>query len=209
MHVKVYSNLPAIVRSIIFHLSVHSITPLLQVLAAQSEHLGELTGDILYDGMIRTDSYKRSVGFAVKEDSHLPTLTVFETLYFSARLRLPDTVPDHIIRYRVKVVLKLLGMTHTASTVVGNAAIRGISGGEKRRLGFGLEMVAGHSSMLADLPTNGLDSATAYGLIHTLKYACAGGLSVMASLVQPSLELFMLLDRVNVMCKGRTIYFGG
>lgn len=69
-------------------------------------------------------------------------------------------------------------------------------------------MVAGHSVILADLPTNGLDSATAYGLIHTLRYACQGGMSVMVSLVQPSLELFMLLDRVNVMSKGRTIYFG-
>ena len=184
------------------------ITPLLQILAGESAHHGKLTGEVLYDGRKPDTSYNRQVGFAVKQDTHLSHLTVYESLFFSARLRLPGAIPDKIVRYRVKMAMKLLGISHTANTYVGDAILRGISGGEKRRLGFGLEMVAGHSIILADLPTNGLDSATAYGLIRTMAFACRGGFSLMASLVQPSLELFLLLDRVILLSKGRTIYFG-
>jgi ABC-type multidrug transport system ATPase subunit len=183
-----------------------SITPLLQVLAGERAHHGKLTGTMFYDGRKPDSSFRRLVGFAVKQDTHLAHLTVFESLFFSARLRLPDALPDRVVKYRVKMAMKLLGISHTANTPVGDAVLRGISGGEKRRLGFGLEMVAGHSVILADLPTNGLDSATAYDLIRTMAFACRGGFSLMASLVQPSLELYLLLDRVMLLSKGRTIY---
>ena len=58
---------------------------------------------------------------------------MYETLYFSARLRLPSSLPDKIVHLRVMMVLKLLGLTHVRDTVVGDAMLRGISGGEKRR----------------------------------------------------------------------------
>src|ERR1700716_174761 len=135
------------------------MTPLLHTLALEETGAKQESGTVQYDGKSPTGEtskdYKRSVGLVVKNDTHIAISTVYETLYFSARLRLPNDVPDRIIRYRVRVVEKLLGIKHTERTIAGNAFVRGISGGEKRRLGFGLEMVAGHSVILADLPTNG------------------------------------------------------
>jgi ABC-type multidrug transport system ATPase subunit len=90
---------------------------------------------------------------------------------------------------RVDIVLKMLGLRGAANTIVGDATMRGISGGEKRRTSIGVELVAGHPVIVADLPTNGLDSATAFDIMRTLKYQCQSGQSVIASLAQPSPEL--------------------
>jgi ABC-type multidrug transport system ATPase subunit len=138
----------------------------------------------------------------------LPYLTVFETLYFSARLRLPATMPERMVRLRVMMVLKLLGLAHVRDTVVGDAMLRGISGGEKRRVGFGVEMTAGHSCVVSDLPTNGLDSASALSLLQAMAYSCVGGFSLLFSIVQASQAIFDLVDRLILMCKGRTIFTG-
>ena len=56
--------------------------------------------------------------------------------------------------------------------------LRGINGGEKRRVSFGIEMVAGHACILADLPTNGLDSSSAYSLSKTMRFATRAGFSM-------------------------------
>ena len=165
------------------------VTPLFNILTGRMEvgRGGKLTGDILYDGRRRTADFQRWVGYVVKEDQHIPAMTVFETLYFSARLRLPD-MPPKIIRMRVAITLKLLGLSHVANSVVGDGSLRGISGGEKRRVSFGVEMVAGHACIIADLPTNGLDSASAYSLMRTMRFATKIGFSMMASVVQPFLQ---------------------
>ena len=185
------------------------ITPLFNILTGRMQigRTGKLTGDILYDGRKRTADFKRWVGYVVKEDPHLAHMTVFETLYFSARLRLPD-MPPKIVRMRVAITLKLLGLSHVANSVVGDGSLRGISGGEKRRVSFGIEMVAGHACIIADLPTNGLDSASAYSLMRTMRFATKIGFSMMASVVQPSPQLLRLFHRVMVMSKGTCIYFG-
>jgi hypothetical protein len=104
------------------------ITPLLQVLAGEHGHYGNIEGTVLYDGRKPDSSFRRLVGFAVKQDTHLAHFTVFESLFFSARLRLPDALPDRVVRFRVKMAMKLLGISHTANTPVGDAVLRGISG---------------------------------------------------------------------------------
>ena len=117
-------------------------------------------------------------------------------------------MPPKIVRMRVAITLKLLGLSHVANSVVGDGSLRGISGGEKRRVSFGIEMVAGHACIIADLPTNGLDSASAYSLMRTMRFATKIGFSMMASVVQPSPQLLRLFHRVMVMSKGTCIYFG-
>ena len=91
---------------------------------------------------------------------------------------------------------------------MGNAMIRGISGGERRRLSFGVEMVVGHSVLLADLPTNGLDSATAFAVMRTMRFATLASTSMLCTIVQPSPELYALFHRVMVLSKGAVVYFG-
>ena len=95
-----------------------------------------------------------------------------------------------------------------AETYIGDNSVRGVSGGEKRRVSFGVEMVAGRECLLADLPTNGLDSASAYALMRTMRFVCKGGLSMMAAVVQPSTELFQLFHNIMVLSKGAVLYFG-
>jgi ABC-type multidrug transport system ATPase subunit len=136
-------------------------TPLLNVLAGRQQG-GELQATILYDGKSRDQSFLRKVGYVQKTDVHLPHLTVFETLYFSARQRCPASMPDKIIKLRVKAVLKLLGLLHVSNGVVGDAHLKGISGGEKRRLSIGVEWGAGHSMYMY--------SPIADSLLHILPY---------------------------------------
>lgn len=92
-------------------------------------------GFVLLDGRKPSADFAAQVGYAVKADVHLPYLTVEETLYFSARLRLHRSLPDRVIRFRVRAMMKLLGLSHVANTQVGDAMVRGVSGGEKRRVG--------------------------------------------------------------------------
>ena len=73
---------------------------------------------------------------------------------------------------------------------------------------FGVEMVAGHSVIIADLPTNGLDSATALSLLQSMSYACAGGFSLVFSIVQASQAILDTMDRLILMCKGSVIFTG-
>ena len=182
-------------------------TPLLNILAGR-EKAKAWTGEVLYNGRPRSSDFNRFTGYVDKDDTHIALLTVYETLYFSARLRLPAAIPDNLVRFRVKVVMKLLGLSHVADSIVGDQAVRGISGGEKRRVSFGVDMVAGRECLLADLPTNGLDSATAYALIRTMRFTCKAGTSMMCSIVQPSPELFRLFHRIIVLSKGAVLYFG-
>ena len=182
-------------------------TPLLNVLADREKE-SAWTGSVLYNGQPRTEEFRRVNGYVDKNDTHIALLTVYETLYFSARLRLPQALPDNLVRLRVKIVMKLLGLSHVAETYIGDASVRGVSGGEKRRVSFGVEMVAGRECLLADLPTNGLDSASAYSLMSTMRFICKGGLSMMASVVQPSTEIFQLFHNILVLSKGAVLYFG-
>jgi ABC-type multidrug transport system ATPase subunit len=145
----------------------------------------------------------------MKEDIHLPLLTVRETLTFSAKLRVPSNERNDIaIKFRVDVLMKMLGLRGCSNTIIGNGELRGISGGERRRVTIGCEMVAGTPVVVMDLPTNGLDSATAYDIMNGLKQQSLGGRTFICSLAQPSPELLRLFDTLLVLSKGSVIYFG-
>ena len=89
----------------------------------------------------------------------------------------------------LQAALELLGLTHTANTVVGDALTRGISGGERRRVSIAVEVICGHKIVIADSPTNGLDSAAAISLIRTAhvmtkRHGQGGASSFMAAIRQ-------------------------
>jgi ABC-type multidrug transport system ATPase subunit len=162
---------------------------------------GIVSGEILINGKARDASFDRLVGYITKEDIHQPILTVKETLMFSAQLRADGyDRSKRALSARVDIVLKMLGLRGAANTIVGDGTIRGISGGEKRRTSIGVELVAGHPVIVADLPTNGLDSATAFDIMRTLKYQCQSGQSVIASLSQPSPELLNVRPVISSLC---------
>ena len=183
------------------------ITLLLSLLAGRAPLFGKMSGEILYDGQPISPATHRHVGYVVKEDPNLPQMTVYETLHFSAKLRV-ESEGAKLLRFRTLLWMKLLGLSHTYNTVVGDALTRGVSGGERRRVSYGCEMIAGQSLVLADLPTNGLDSTSAFALIKNVTGLCRTGRAMLVSVVQPSPEILALFDAITVMSKGAIIYSG-
>jgi len=102
-------------------------------------------------------------------DFHLPSLTVKETLLFHANLRLPQGTDPLKRQQRVQQVLSTLDLHQCANTRVGDAELKGISGGEKRRLSLGVQLLADPAVCLLDEPTTGLDAFTARHVVQTLQ----------------------------------------
>merc|ERR1719461_13542 len=165
-------------------------------------------GEILLNRLPPGPFYKRTVALVPKTDNHLAHLTVRETLEFSARMRSPVHATEKEIMDHVDLVLRWLGMEEVQNTIVGDANIKGISGGQKRRLSIGVELVSGYSCLVADLPTNGLDAKTAFDVVDRMRRVCATGKSAIMALASPSPELLMLFDAVIIIAKGETLYYG-
>ena len=106
-------------------------------------------------------------------------------------------------------MLEELGLAHVAgSQVGGSSGIRGVSGGERRRVTIGLELVIDPAILVLDEPTSGLDSFTALNLMGTLKEVARAGRIVLLSYHQPSPAMFETLDRVFLMARGRVLFAG-
>jgi ABC-type multidrug transport system ATPase subunit len=184
-------------------------TTLLGAIAGSSLDLGTtatLKGEILVDGMPRIG---RQVAYVPQADPLIPTLTVQECVRYSALLRLPRDTPAGEINARVEGVLGELGLTHVADSQVGGSGrIRGISGGERRRVTIAMELVTDPSIIVLDEPTSGLDSFNCSRLLRSLRHVAAGGRVVLASLHQPSHDMFFALDRVILMGHGRMLFAG-
>lgn len=105
-----------------------------------------MTGDILINGAKTSrDLYKRISGYVDQEDAMINTLTVYETLLYSALLRLPRTMSLKAKEKRVQDTMEELGISHIANSRVGSGGHRGISGGEKRRVAIAMELVTSPS----------------------------------------------------------------
>ena len=99
-----------------------------------------------------------------------------ETLTFQARLRLPLNTPEDQIPARVRVVIKKLGLRLCADVRVGGDEVKGISGGEKRRVSIGVQLLSNPSICLFDEPTTGLDAFTARHIVMTMKELVRGNI---------------------------------
>ena len=115
-------------------------TLLLNIIRNQNK-VGTVTGSILYDGQPFNPSLFRSVSFVPQSDIHLALLTVKETLYYAAELRIGNKETKQFREDRVTRILEILELTEHSNTLVGNAYIKGVSGGQKRRLSIGVEII--------------------------------------------------------------------
>merc|ERR1711990_775336 len=171
------------------------------------------TGEILYNAEHKPvdKAFRRQLGYVSQEDVMFEGLTVFETLYYTAVLRLPKAMTDKDKRERVEIILKVLGISHCKGTIVGGFRIgrRGISGGEKKRVAIGQELLYNPSVILLDEPTSGLDSTTALNLINTLHtLAQAGNRTIVTTIHQPSSRIYQMLDKLLLMGQGHLLYYG-
>jgi len=184
---------------------------LLALLAGCYRHTDAvITGELLFNGRPPKwsgRSARRQVGFVAKEAQNFATMTVAQTLYFSAKLRLPR-LPENILHFRVGLVCKMLGLSHVRDSIVGSATMRGLSGGEAKRLAYGCELIVGYSLILCDQPTDGLDQPSALSLMQNFKLTCSAGRSMMTSLATASEPLFNLFDFVLLLSKGACLYWG-
>ncbi|KAL9247937.1 hypothetical protein vseg_021311 [Gypsophila vaccaria] len=166
-----------------------------------------LSGTILLNGR-RTNLSFGTAAYVTQDDNLIGTLTVRETISYSARLRLPDRMARSEKQALVESTIIEMGLQDCADTVVGNWHLRGISGGEKRRVSIALELLMRPRLLFLDEPTSGLDSASAFFVTQTLRGLSRDGRTVIASIHQPSSEVFELFDRLYLLSGGKTVYFG-
>ncbi|KAL6515656.1 ABC transporter G member 25 [Orobanche hederae] len=181
---------------------------LLNALAGRLQHGHGLAGSVLYNNRKLTKHVLKSTGFVAQDDVLYPHLTVRETLVFCSLLRLPNSVPrDEKVAVAERVVSEL-GLSKCENTIIGNSIVRGISGGERKRVSIAHEMLVDPSLLIMDEPTSGLDATAAYLLVTTLGGVAAKGKTVVLSVHQPSSRVYQMFDDLLVLSEGRCIYFG-
>ncbi|KAF5750398.1 putative Pleiotropic drug resistance protein [Tripterygium wilfordii] len=154
-------------------------------------------------------SYKKIIGFVPQDDIVHGNLTVEENLRFSARCRLSADLPKADKVLVVERVIESLGLQAIRDSLVGTVEKRGISGGQRKRVNVGLEMVMEPSLLILDEPTTGLDSASSQLLLKALRREALEGVNVCMVLHQPSFALFKMFDDLILLAKGGfTVYHG-
>jgi ABC-type multidrug transport system ATPase subunit/ABC-type multidrug transport system permease subunit len=186
-------------------------TSFLDILARKNKR-GTVKGNFYVNGEKVNDiEYKSVVGFVDQEDTMLPTLTVHETILTSALLRLPRDMSRAAKEQRVYEVEKQLGISAIKDSLIGSeeGKGRGISGGEKRRVGIACELVTSPSILFLDEPTSGLDAYNAFNVIECLvTLAKTYKRTVIFTIHQPRSNIVALFDRLLLLAKGKTVYSG-
>ncbi|XP_045811073.1 ABC transporter G family member 11 isoform X2 [Trifolium pratense] len=180
---------------------------LLDALSSRLASNAFLTGTVYLNGRKEKLSFG-TAAYVTQDDNLIGTLTVRETIWYSARLRLPDKMSRSDKRALVESTIVAMGLQDCADTVIGNWHLRGISGGEKRRVSIALEILMRPRLLFLDEPTSGLDSASAFFVTQTLRALARDGRTVIASIHQPSSEVFELFDQLYLLSGGKTVYFG-
>jgi len=143
-----------------------------------------------------------------QENFYLGTLTVKETIAYTAHLRLSSEMTKAEIDEVVETTIKEMGLEDCAENKIGNWHLRGISSGEKKRLSISLEMVTDPLILLLDEPTTGLDSASAFSVARALRNIADEERIVICSIHQPSSEVFDLFDDLLLLLSGETVFLG-
>ncbi|KJE95369.1 ABC transporter [Capsaspora owczarzaki ATCC 30864] len=184
-------------------------TTLLNILSGRSDDKMRVEGDILINGSPMEKRHRRVIGYVRQSDVHFNNLTCREILSFSANIRLPTELSVADRHQRVEAIIDELGLRKCADTIVGGNLIRGISGGEKKRLSVGVELITSPSLLFLDEPTSGLDSHMAYTLFeHLDELKKSSKRTVVTTIHQPSSKLFSTFDLLLLLSEGRVFYFG-
>ncbi|KAK4535738.1 hypothetical protein CDCA_CDCA06G1763 [Cyanidium caldarium] len=169
----------------------------------------ETSGELRVNGKPRDSfTFQKSAAYVEQEDRMFAELTVREQLEFSARLRLPRSMPLEKKRNRVEQVVRELGLSKCVDTMVGNAVVRGVSGGERKRVNIGIELVTDPSLILLDEPTSGLDAFQAQAVMLTMLRLARNGRTVVATIHQPRSQIFQMFDYLLLLSEGQEMYFG-
>ncbi|XP_020552901.1 ABC transporter G family member 1 [Sesamum indicum] len=163
----------------------------------------KLNGEELESRLLKVIS-----AYVMQDDLLFPMLTVEETLMFAAEFRLPRTLSKSKKKLRVQALIDQLGLRNATKTVIGDEGHRGVSGGERRRVSIGIDIIHDPILLFLDEPTSGLDSTSAYMVVKVLQRIAQSGSIVIMSIHQPSYRIMGLLDRMIFLSRGKTVYSG-
>ncbi|KFH67291.1 hypothetical protein MVEG_06026 [Podila verticillata NRRL 6337] len=191
---------------------------LLRVLANDRKNYKKVLGEVSFNNLSAanvTKHYKGEVLYNQEDDFHYPTLTVRQTLETAIRAKTPrarlpgvDTRKDFRDQL-LDVLTKMYGLTRQKETLVGNAFIRGISGGERKRLSIAEQMATRSSVNMWDGSTRGLDASSALDYVKSLRVSTnLLKKATMVSIYQASENIYDLFDKVLLLYDGHCIYFG-
>jgi len=191
-------------------------TTLLNVLAGRTNtmtHLENYRGRVAINNVhVNAAMRIRLTAYVLQEDVFFAELTVREVLMFAAKLKLP--VDEHKLIDNedstnlgiVDGIMEDLVLDKVADVRVGDTLRKGISGGEKKRLAIGVELVTQPSIIFLDEPTSGLDSVATFKVCKILRGLCDSNCMVMATIHQPSHYTFELFDHVYLMRTGQCVF---
>ncbi|XP_046467231.1 ATP-binding cassette sub-family G member 4 isoform X1 [Neodiprion pinetum] len=164
----------------------------------------KLMGTITINGVERNrEAFRRQVCYIPQDFALLPLLTVRETLQIAADLKLGSPHTDHLRRRAVIDIASKLGLLSSLDTAAGN-----LSGGERKRLSIGIELITNPPVMLLDEPTSGLDSAASGQVIALLHSLAEAGRTVVCTVHQPGSHMISLFDDIVVLSRGQIMYCG-
>jgi len=183
-------------------------TTLLNVLAGHNHHQGTLRGSLTANDGPLPANFKQVTCFIPQDDVLLAGLTPRETLMFTAQLRLRASATAR--ESRVNTIMEQLGLIGCADVLVGNVDRKGISGGQRKRVSIGMELLTDPAVLFVDEATSGLDSKMAEDVISILRNLArdSPGRTVICTIHQPSYGIFVSFDKLVLLANGRTAYFG-
>ncbi|KAL0942888.1 multidrug resistance protein cdr1 [Colletotrichum truncatum] len=194
------------------------VSTLLKTIAGETQGLNlEPSSHISYQGIPMETMHKVFRGEAIYQaetDVHFPHLTVGQTLLFAALARTPKNRLPGVSRQKYaehlrNVVMAVFGISHTVNTKVGNDFVRGVSGGERKRVSIAEVALSQSPIQCWDNSTRGLDSATALEFVRTLRLSTdLAKTSAIVAMYQASHSAYEIFDKVSVLYQGKQIYFG-
>ncbi|KAF8623914.1 hypothetical protein AX15_006135 [Amanita polypyramis BW_CC] len=191
-------------------------TTFLKTLANRRSEYYAVEGDVHYDSISPSElqnHYRGDVQYCPEDDIHFPTLTVNQTLKFAATTRTPreriNKTRSQFAQKETDILTTIFGLKHAKDTPVGDAAIRGVSGGEKKRVSIAEALATRARIGCWDNSTRGLDSSTALEFVRALRLSTdTFHLTTMATIYQAGESLYQHFDKVCVIYEGQMAYFG-
>ncbi|XP_023512684.1 pleiotropic drug resistance protein 1-like [Cucurbita pepo subsp. pepo] len=184
-------------------------TTLMDVLAGRKTG-GYIDGNITISGYPKNqETFARISGYCEQTDIHSPHVTVYESLVYSAWLRLPPNVDTATRKMFVEEVMNLIELNPIRDSIVGLPGVNGLSTEQRKRLTIAVELVANPSIIFMDEPTSGLDARAAAIVMRTVRNTVDTGRTVVCTIHQPSIDIFDAFDELFLLRRGgEEIYVG-